>query len=82
VSAPALAANVLAADDVGPGGTGFLVVVLLIVVVVALIFALRHSLKSLRRNVDNGTFADHVEQETRHKAGHGVSRDRRSDEDA
>jgi hypothetical protein len=82
VSALVLAADQAADKDVGPGGIGFLVVVLLIVVLLGLIFAMRRSLKSLRRNVDNGSFDETAEREFEEHQARSASSKRRDGADA
>jgi hypothetical protein len=76
------AADVAADKDVGPGGTGFLVVVLLIVVLIGLIFAMRRSLKSLRRNVDSGSFDETAQREFEEHAARAASQKHRDGADA
>jgi hypothetical protein len=82
-----MAASPLAAG-VGPGGTGFLVVVLLIVAVIVIFVAMAGSLKRLRRSVARGAFDQPGESagtaaapdgeaagRTQASAEHGVTRD-------
>ncbi len=67
VSAAAYAAS----ENVGPGSGGFIALVGLVVVVVLLTIAMRRSFKTLRRNVQNGTFEEGVakNEAARHPAG-------------
>lgn len=51
-----MAALPLASADIGPGGAGFLAVVLLIAAAVLIFVAMSHSLKRLRKSVERGTF--------------------------
>ena len=69
VSAAAYAAS----ENVGPGSGGFLAFIGLIVLVIGLTFAMRHSFKTLRRNLQDGTFEEGVAkaEAARHPAATG-----------
>jgi uncharacterized membrane protein len=87
VSALVYAADQAADKDVGPGGLGFLVVVVLIVVLVGLLLAMRRSMKSLRRHVDDGSFdataqREFEERESRSAARKPASQSHRDGADA
>jgi hypothetical protein len=58
-----MAALPLASDDIGPGGAGFLVVILLIVAAALIFWAMSGSLKRLRKRVERGTFGQQQETE-------------------
>jgi hypothetical protein len=58
-----MAALPLASDDIGPGGAGFLVVILLIVAAALIFWAMSGSLKRLRKSVERGTFGQPREVE-------------------
>ena len=56
----AAASDLAAGDNVGPGSGGFLAFIGLILVVIGLVVAMRHSFKTLRRNVQDGSFEERV----------------------
>jgi hypothetical protein len=49
-------APILLADNVGPGGTAFLIVLALIAVTIGIFFALTGSLRRLKQSVADGKF--------------------------
>lgn len=49
-------APILLADNVGPGGTAFLIVLALIAVTIGIFFAMFGSLKRLKKSVADGKF--------------------------